>query len=391
MVSTLFRSSTLALIATLFIVAFVTDASSKRILAAHPDLPLTLTFAQFGVSAAAGWLLLLLTRGGVDRLPTRWSACAPLFYVTAAQGVGTLATNLAFGNMAVGFVHTVKASEALFTAALARIVQGTRFSCQLYLSLLPIVAGVVACALTELSFSWFGLAAAMLSNLCFAARAVLLAKQTGLQRQRVAALEQRRKELRAASPAVLVAKAPSDANDADSLSAKPGTVDDAASSLHLDPADLQVDDISNFFWVCLFSAILLLPLCAMIEGAALQTLLATSPSAARALLVRLLLTGLGQWAYTLASLLLLARSSPLVHVVMHALRRVYVVLLSTYLRDGTLRTLSPQSIVGTALVLLGALWFAREKSRQQPPMPVQALPAGKRSSNGAMSAVKKTQ
>jgi hypothetical protein len=403
----LLRPSTLGLIVVLFVVAFVTDASSKRILHAHPQLSLTLTLAQFAVSAAAGWMLLRLTRGGVAPLPSSWRACAPVLHVTLAQSAGTLATNVALGAMDVGFVATVKSSEALFTAALARLVQGARFSVPVYFSLLPIVCGVILSAKTEASFTWIGLTAALVSNACFATRAVLLAKQTTLQRRREAELQQRIDDAAQTSKSngsegtgsiSEIADDPQLRNRVSSTNAAPKLQASSQQALlQRDPNVLHLDDVSNFTYVCFFSALLLLPLVVLKEGGALVALVGSDGGAAiaGALAVQLFLTGLGQWMYTLASLLLLARTSPLVHVVLHALRRVYVVCLATLLREGTLFTLSRQSVAGTALVIAGATWFAIEKGRQQPHGKQQVTPvaSGTATKQGAagIAATKKEQ
>ena len=80
---------------------------------------------------------------------------------------------ISLGAGAVSFTHIVKASEPVVSAALTAVCLGTYYSLPTYLSLLPIVGGVALASLKELSFTWLGFAAAMLSNVSSAARAIL--------------------------------------------------------------------------------------------------------------------------------------------------------------------------------------------------------------------------
>jgi len=73
----------------------------------------------------------------------------------------------------VGFAHVVKAAEPLFSALASRAVLGQRMDVRVYLSLIPVVGGVVlACAGSD-EFSWTGLAYGMGSNAFFAMRGVV--------------------------------------------------------------------------------------------------------------------------------------------------------------------------------------------------------------------------
>lgn len=91
---------------------------------------------------------------------------------TLAHLVGHVSTCIAFSYVAVSFAHIIKAAEPLFGAFGSAVVLGDVYSPAVYLSLLPIIAGVSLSAVTEISFAWPGFLFAMLSNLAFAARNV---------------------------------------------------------------------------------------------------------------------------------------------------------------------------------------------------------------------------
>ena len=79
-------------------------------------------------------------------------------------------TNVSFAAVAVSFTHTVKTLEPVFTSIGSYLVAGTVYPLPVYLSLLPVIAGVAIASATELSFTWLGFLTAMSSNIAFSAR-----------------------------------------------------------------------------------------------------------------------------------------------------------------------------------------------------------------------------
>ena len=88
--------------------------------------------------------------------------------------LGHLGTHIgavvSLGAGAVSFTHIVKASEPVVSAALSFVLLGSVMSPVTYLTLLPIVGGVALASLKELSFTWLGFIAAMVSNFSSALR-----------------------------------------------------------------------------------------------------------------------------------------------------------------------------------------------------------------------------
>ena len=93
--------------------------------------------------------------------------------IAVQHTLGQLCTVLCLSSNSVGFAHVVKAAEPLFSALASRAVLGQRMDVRVYLSLIPVVGGVVlACAGSD-EFSWPGLAYGMGSNAFFAMRGVV--------------------------------------------------------------------------------------------------------------------------------------------------------------------------------------------------------------------------
>merc|ERR1712060_367822 len=91
---------------------------------------------------------------------------------SAFHAIGHSVTNVSFATVAVSFTHTIKTLEPVFSSIGSYIVNGTVYAWPVYAALVPIMAGVGAASLTELSFTWLGFSTAMLSNALFAARAI---------------------------------------------------------------------------------------------------------------------------------------------------------------------------------------------------------------------------
>eukprot|EP00168_Porphyra_purpurea_P018767 TRINITY_DN714_c0_g1_i4.p1 TRINITY_DN714_c0_g1~~TRINITY_DN714_c0_g1_i4.p1 ORF type:complete len:394 (+),score=84.31 TRINITY_DN714_c0_g1_i4:462-1643(+) len=93
-----------------------------------------------------------------------------LSLVALCHTVGHVSTVCSLGAVAVSFSHVIKSAEPLFQVAASAIFLKSVFALPVYLSLLPVIGGVVLASVSELSFTWLGFLSAMTSNVAFAAR-----------------------------------------------------------------------------------------------------------------------------------------------------------------------------------------------------------------------------
>ena len=205
---------------------------------------------------------------------------------------GFFCTNLSLKFVPVSFSHTVKACECLFTALLSLLVVGDRLSAIKYLALVPTAGGVALSAASELHFHTYGFLAAMASNAFFAARSVF---STRVMRRHAA-------------------------------------------------------DASTLYWLlCCVATCTLAP--AVVAFGEPWRLLEPSR---RPLLLTMSACGVAHFTYNLLSQIL-QQTSPVTHVVLHALRRILVI--------GTASTLAalpltPLNWVGVAIASVGVLAYA---------------------------------
>ncbi|KAF9929709.1 suppressor of loss of ypt1 [Linnemannia zychae] len=138
--------------------------------------PVTLTFVQFWfVSifcylAAAGFNMTRI------RYPSRSiiEMTAPL---VGFQVVGHVFSSVAISRVPLSVVHTVKALTPLFTVIFYRVVLGTTYNKAIYLSLVPLTAGVMLACRMSLEFNnLVGLTSALLSTLVFVMQNVFTKK-----------------------------------------------------------------------------------------------------------------------------------------------------------------------------------------------------------------------
>jgi len=140
----------------------------------------------FGAPLAVSWLqlvagvpvsALMWVTGIVKRPSVTQEDVKKLGPAGAFFAAGQVATVASLSAVAVSFTHVVKALEPAVNAIGSAMILGQVFHPCVYLSLVPIFAGVAIASASELSFTMNGFIFAMVSNLCFVARNVLATKQ----------------------------------------------------------------------------------------------------------------------------------------------------------------------------------------------------------------------
>ncbi|KAK3825380.1 MAG: triose-phosphate transporter family-domain-containing protein [Benniella sp.] len=156
----------------------VTNNIGKQIMNQF-QYPVTLTFVQFWFVSVFCFLSGAVFNMTKIQRPTRGiiEMTAPL---VGFQVVGHVFSSVAISRVPLSVVHTVKALTPLFTVLFYRVVLGTTYSRAVYLSLVPLTAGVMLACRMSLEFNnLVGLSCALLSTLVFVMQNVFTKKIFG--------------------------------------------------------------------------------------------------------------------------------------------------------------------------------------------------------------------
>jgi solute carrier family 35 protein E1 len=273
-------------------------------------LPLPFTFAvlQLGIGfiwLAPQWL------SGIRKVPKpskqNWKA---LSKVAAFHGLGQLATVMAMGLGSVSFVNVVKALEPVCTALIALLVTGVGLPWQVWLSMLPVCAGVGMASLSELSFTWACFGAAMTSNVVYATRGVL-----------------------------------------------------SKMSMTMDDAGENMDAANTYAVVTGIAFLFTLPIALVLEGAKVGAGLAAVTAAGWTmgkLAYMVLCTGLLYYTYNEMAFLVLGSVAPITQSVGNTVKRVVVIVAAALV----FRTpMTPMGIAGSTVAILGVLLYSLVRSK----------------------------
>mmetsp|Transcript_66149 Transcript_66149/g.96864 ORF Transcript_66149/g.96864 Transcript_66149/m.96864 type:complete len:430 (+) Transcript_66149:22-1311(+) len=93
-----------------------------------------------------------------------------------AHAFAQLSTITAFSIGSVSFVSVIKSLEPLFSAAIGVPVLGDRLPLRIWLSMMPVCAGIAMASISEVAFTWQCFWVSQLSNVCYALRSVWFKK-----------------------------------------------------------------------------------------------------------------------------------------------------------------------------------------------------------------------
>jgi len=158
-----------------YVTGALTNSTSKQTLnqfkGAKPFLSLTLMQHLMAV-IGGNFAIRVLKIKPYKSLPAEahnWG----FYRLLLVYSLGFCLTNGSFGAVNASFVDTIKAGEPIATVALTVLfLSDESVPLLVFLSLLPIVAGVGISSMSDTSFNLLGFGMAMGSNLCFSARSI---------------------------------------------------------------------------------------------------------------------------------------------------------------------------------------------------------------------------
>lgn len=259
------------------------------------------------------WLPMPTGRGTSSSIRTRPSVDMAgmwqLLPISTCLALGHALSTVAPAYGTVAFTNVVKTLEPLFTCALSAVFLGEIFSLPVYLSLVPVIAGVLLASTNEVSFSMISLVSGLLSNLFFALRAI------------------------------------------------------SAKGVMASPLGKSLSPTNMYGLLTLQSLALLLPLALLIEGPQLAagTAATIAELGGKWPFVRMLLaTGVTHYVYNECAFIALSAVHPVTHAVANTVKRVAVIVITViYFRN----PMTLLGTTGTTMAILGVLLYSLAKAR----------------------------
>ena len=150
---------------------------SKNVLNMAPELAWTAAWLQMALGLTyVGPLWWTGARQKPQLTTSEWRTLLPVSFLHSLVHVGGV---VSMGAGAVSFTYIVKASEPAVSAVLSAAVNKSFLPLPVYLTLIPVMAGVGLSSVSELSFSWKSFQYAMMSNIASASRGIVGKKTLG--------------------------------------------------------------------------------------------------------------------------------------------------------------------------------------------------------------------
>ncbi|CAF0795030.1 unnamed protein product [Adineta steineri] len=148
-----------------YLISSLANIVGKRLLTIFPH-PISVTLAQLfhGWAYSIPLLRLINIPQPTYLYSTRIYYISIIIPLAIGKLFSQLTSQISLRLVPVSYTHTVKALMPIFTVVLSRIILSEEQSFMTYISLIPIIVGVIIASLSELSFDAIGLISALFST-----------------------------------------------------------------------------------------------------------------------------------------------------------------------------------------------------------------------------------
>ncbi|XP_041357119.1 solute carrier family 35 member E1 homolog [Gigantopelta aegis] len=178
----------IVVICTLWYASSTSDNIIGKIVLTDFPYPMTVTMVQLATAATLlGPIVKCMRVPRLTEMPRQYYATM-IVPLAVGKFLSSVSSYVSIWKSSVSYAHTVKATLPIFTVILSRIIMGEKQTLTIYVTLLPIIGGVLVATMTELSFDYVGLFSALFATLCFSLQTIFskkCLKDTGLHHMRL--------------------------------------------------------------------------------------------------------------------------------------------------------------------------------------------------------------